>query len=267
MGGAEESFGSEVGNGVAGVEEDDAVGEVEGFVEVVGDEKNRLAEALEKRAHHLLHFEAGEGVECPEGFVHEEDGRVGGEGAGESCTLALATGELAWITAGEGGGVETDGGEEFVGAANALVEGDALGFEDEGDIAFEGEMREEADLLDDIADGSAEGDEIAVEGVDAGEEDFAACGLEKTIDCAEEGCFAGAAAAEDGGGGAFVECERDAVEEEMAAGKGEGEVAEVDCCGGQFRTPSGGSGLVCDPFVKKQKQVLRLPSQAAHSSR
>ncbi len=79
------------------------MGEIEGFVEVVGDEEDGLAETLEEGAHHLLHFEAGEGVECAKGLVHEEDGRVGCEGASEAGALALSTGELAGIAMGEGG--------------------------------------------------------------------------------------------------------------------------------------------------------------------
>ncbi len=115
-----------------------------------------------------------------------------------------------------------------MGAEKALGSGEVLGFEDEGDVALEGEVREEADLLNDVADGAAEADEIAVASTLAGEEDFAAGGLEEAIDGAEEGGFAGTAAAEDGGGGAFVEGEGDAVEEEVAVGETEGEVTEVD---------------------------------------
>ena len=110
LGGVEEFFRSEVGDGAAGVEQDNAVGEIEGFVEVVGDEQDGLVEALKEGAHHLLHFEAGEGVESAEGLVHEEDWRIGGESAGEAGTLALASGELAGIAVGEGGGIEADGG-------------------------------------------------------------------------------------------------------------------------------------------------------------
>jgi hypothetical protein len=44
--GVEEFCGGEIGEDAAGVEEDDAVGEIEGFVEIVGDEEDGLAEAL-----------------------------------------------------------------------------------------------------------------------------------------------------------------------------------------------------------------------------
>ncbi len=70
-----------------------------------------------------------------------------------------------------------------------LSSGDAFGFEDEGDVALEGEVREEADLLNDIADGAAKGDELAVAGVLAAEEDFAAGWLEEAIDWCGGGLF------------------------------------------------------------------------------
>jgi len=69
-----------------------------------------------------------------------------------------------------------------VGATDALGKRCGFGFEDEGDVALEGEVREEADLLNDVADGAAKGNEVAVAGVDAGEEDFAICGIEEAID-------------------------------------------------------------------------------------
>jgi hypothetical protein len=115
----------------------------------------------------LLHFEASEGVECAEGLVHEENGRIGGEGSGQAGTLALATRELAWIATGEGGWVEAYGGEKLVGAAEALGSGEVLGFEDEGDVALEGEVGEEAHFLDDVADRSAKGDQVAISSVNA----------------------------------------------------------------------------------------------------
>ena len=45
--GAEEFFGRETGEDAAGVEKDDAIGEIEGFVKIVGDEQDGLAELLE----------------------------------------------------------------------------------------------------------------------------------------------------------------------------------------------------------------------------
>ena len=103
VGGVEDFGGGEVGDDFAGVEEDDALGEVEGFVEVVGDEQDGFADAGEQVAEHGLHLGAGEGIERAEGLVHEQDGGVGGEGAGEADALALASGELPGVAGAEFG--------------------------------------------------------------------------------------------------------------------------------------------------------------------
>ena len=63
------SSGGEVGDDGALVEEDDAVGEVEGFVEVVGDEEGGLFELGEEVAEGGLDLGAGDGVEGSEGLV------------------------------------------------------------------------------------------------------------------------------------------------------------------------------------------------------
>ena len=107
----------EVGYYFSGCEEDDALGEVEGLVEVVGDEEDGLGDAVQEVAKHGLHLGAGDGVEGAEGLVHEEDGGVGGEGASEADALALASGELMGEAMGEAGGIESDGDEEFPAAA------------------------------------------------------------------------------------------------------------------------------------------------------
>jgi hypothetical protein len=62
-------------------------------------------------------------------------------------------------------------------------------------------------------------------------------GIEEAIDRTKEGGFARTAAAEDGGGGSFVEGEGDLVEEEIAVWETEGEVSKLDGWDGQFRSP------------------------------
>ena len=74
-------------------------------------------------------------------------------------------------------------------------------------------MREEAGLLDDVADGAAEVLRVILLGGFSGDEDFAGSGEREGVDHAEEGGFAAAAAAKDGGGGAGIEGEVDVVEE------------------------------------------------------
>ena len=104
----------EVGADVAGVaaEDDDAVGEEDGFFDVVGDDEDGLGghglvgPELEEFGAEVF---GGEDVEGGEGLVHEEDFGLDDEGAGEADALAHAAGEFF----GEGGleAVEADGVE------------------------------------------------------------------------------------------------------------------------------------------------------------
>ena len=57
--GAEELSRFEAGDELALVKEDDALGEIESFIEVVSDEKDGLFEAGHEGAEHVLHLGAG----------------------------------------------------------------------------------------------------------------------------------------------------------------------------------------------------------------
>jgi len=140
------------------VQQNYALGEIESLVEIVGDEEDGLFESTHEGAEHVLHFGTGEGIECAEGLVHEQDCGVGGKCAGKADTLALAAGELMRIAVEEVGRVEADGGEKFLTALGALPARDALGFKDDTDVALDGEVGKEAGLLNHISHGSAEGD-------------------------------------------------------------------------------------------------------------
>ena len=78
------------GDDAAGFEQDNAGGEEQGFAEIVGNEDNGFAEAAGEGAKFALEFGACDGIERAEGLVHDEDGRIGGESAGDTDALALA---------------------------------------------------------------------------------------------------------------------------------------------------------------------------------
>jgi len=70
------------------------VGQQHRFVDVVGHEDDRLAQAGMQSLQLDLKPLAGERVHGAEGFVHEQDGRVGRERPGHADPLCLAAGEL-----------------------------------------------------------------------------------------------------------------------------------------------------------------------------
>src|SRR5690606_32935564 len=96
-------FLAEGGAFAAGEQGDDAVGDKQGFVGDVGDPDDGGAVLLPDVGDFVLQRGAGEGVEGGEGFVEEEDARLGGEGAGDGDALAHAAGEFAREFAGGGG--------------------------------------------------------------------------------------------------------------------------------------------------------------------
>jgi len=72
----------------------------------VGDEDDGLGEAAREGAEFALKLGAGDRIERAEGLVHQENGRVGGEGASDADALALTAGKLVRPSRGELGGIE-----------------------------------------------------------------------------------------------------------------------------------------------------------------
>src|SRR5260221_75149 len=97
---------SGIGNDAAAFEKDDARAEEQRFAKIVGDEDNGLTETAREGAEFALKLCASDGIERAEGLVHEEDGRIGGEGASDADALALAAREFVRAARGELGVVK-----------------------------------------------------------------------------------------------------------------------------------------------------------------
>ena len=146
---------AEVGADVAGIaaEHDDAVGEQDGFFDVVGDDEDGLGghglvgPELEQFAAQVL---GGEDVESGEGLVHEEDFGLDDEGAGKADTLAHAAGEFLGVGGFEA--VEADRVEHLHAALAALVGSDAAGLQRGFDVLKHGEPGKEREALEDDGD-------------------------------------------------------------------------------------------------------------------
>ena len=217
VGGAEE-LGGEAGVGVmeqgfrgaglfysAILHYQDPVAELHGFVLVVGDADGGGAALAEDGADFGAELFPEAGVEAGEGFVHQDEGGFGGEGAGEGDALLLAAGELVGVAGFVSG--EADHSQGCGGEFAAAVFGDA-----ESDIAGDGEVGEQGAFLEDHSDAAFFGalvDAGAVHGA-AGDADFAGVGGVKAGDEAEGGGFAAAAGAEEAEDFARLEAEVDA---------------------------------------------------------
>ena len=171
---AQKILGRSAGNDAAGLEQDDAGSEEKGFAKIVGDKDDGFSKATGEGAEFALKLGAGDGIEGAEGLVHQEDGRIGGEGARDADALTLAAGKFARAAMREFTWVEADKLEHFIDAS-----GDAGGipvfqFGNEGDVLRDGEMREKACILDDVADAAAEMDGVPYRGRAALNEDLPA---------------------------------------------------------------------------------------------
>jgi len=167
---------SGAGDDAAGFEQDDARGEKQCFAEIMGDEHDGFAETAGEGAEFTLEFGAGDRIERAEGLVHEQDGRIGGESACDADALALAAGEFAGAAMGEFAGIETDKLEHFLDAGGGARGVPVFQSGDEGDIFCDGEMGEEAGILNHITDAAAEADGVPDGGRAALDEDLPLCG-------------------------------------------------------------------------------------------
>ncbi len=200
------------------VEQRDARGELHGFLHVVSDEDGGFAQLGAQTEEFALQIEAGDGVESAEGFVEEENVRVGGEGAGDADALALSAGEFAGKTMRECFGGKIDGIEEGEDARGDFFGRPVFQSGNEGHIALDGEVREQAAFLNDVADGAPETDGVPVAVVRRPSmRTSPEVGMSHAVDEAQSGGFAGAAAAEE--------------DEGFAGFDGEGEVVENGAAG------------------------------------
>ena len=79
--------------GGAGAHHDDAVGKLDGFVDIVGDEDDGFALRLPDAQQFTAHDEAGDGIERAEGLVEKEHVGVDGQRARHFEPLLHAAGE------------------------------------------------------------------------------------------------------------------------------------------------------------------------------
>src|SRR6185437_3574562 len=76
----------------------DAIGQVDGLVDAVGDEHHGLAGLVPKSFQLGVEIVTSHGVERAERFVHQQQFRVDDQGAADGHALAHATRQLPWIT-------------------------------------------------------------------------------------------------------------------------------------------------------------------------
>jgi hypothetical protein len=77
------------------------VTEKQSLAHIMGHEDYGFAQPLLKSGELILQIGAGDGVESAEGFVHQENGGIGGQRSGYTDPLTLSTGKFARVARGE----------------------------------------------------------------------------------------------------------------------------------------------------------------------
>ena len=166
----------------AHLEHGDEVAHSDRLVDVVGHEEHRLGELALEAQQLLLEPLANERIDRPERLVHEQDRRVRRERPGDADSLALAARQLRREPRAVRGRVETDEREQLLGACPPPSLGPAEQARHGRDVLEHGLVREQAGLLDHVADAAAQLDRVARLDVHAVEQDLAARRLDEPVD-------------------------------------------------------------------------------------
>lgn len=185
------------GDKAAGFKKSDARSKKQSFAEVVSDEDDGFAEAAGEGKEFTLELGASDGIECAKGLIHEKNRRIGGESASDTDALALTAGEFVGTAVGKLGGIEADESEQLPNADGGAATVPLFEGREQSDVFGDGEMREKASLLNDVADATAKADGVGAGRGAAGHEDLTLRGKQQAIDEFEESGFAAAAAAEE----------------------------------------------------------------------
>src|SRR2546427_1742053 len=174
----------------------DRVAEQESLAHVVRHEDDRLAETPLQREELTLQLDARDGIERPERLIQQQERRSGGERPDDADPLALPARQLVWVASTEHAGIEADQGEELAHARSDALGGPPLEARHQTDVALDREVREQPDLLDDVADAAAQPGGLERVRGPSRDPDLARRGLEQTIDQLEGRGLARAAAPE-----------------------------------------------------------------------
>ena len=148
----------------------------------MGDEDDRLAYGGLQAQELVLEAFAVDGIDGAERLVHEHQRRIARERAGDAHPLALAAGELGRVAVTHLLRIESDQLEELVAAPGDPRPIPTQEPRHGGDVLADGLMREQADLLDHVADLSPQLIGTALEHAALAEEDVAAGRLDHAVD-------------------------------------------------------------------------------------
>ena len=133
------------------VEHRDLVPDLDRFLDVVGDQDHGLVQLGLQPDQLVLQGVADDRVDRAERLVHQQHRRVRGQRPGHPDALLLAAGELVRIAAGHVR-VQADQVHQLAGPVPGLGLVPAFEQRDGGDVVLDRAVREQAGLLNDVAD-------------------------------------------------------------------------------------------------------------------
>ncbi len=156
----------------AGGQQRDALAEQQGFAQIVGDECDGLSQARGQRAKFALQFGARDRIERAKRLVHQQDGRDRRRGRARRRRAGAGRRKAR----GRGGRRIRRRRGRRAGASRGRGRGCALGpaFEarHQRDVALDGPVREQADVLNDVTDAAAQADGVPLRLIAALDEDL-----------------------------------------------------------------------------------------------
>ncbi len=181
---------AELRDHAAVLEDRDEVADLDGLVDVVGDEQDRLGQLLLEPQELVLETVADDGVDRPEGLVHEHDRRVHRERPGDADALPLAARQLVREAVAVLRGVQADQRQQLVRAGPQPFLRPAEQARHGRHVVADGLVREQPHLLDDVADAPTQLGDVASRGIHAVDQDAPAGRLDEPVHHLEAGGLA-----------------------------------------------------------------------------
>jgi hypothetical protein len=163
-------------------EDGDPVAETDGLLDVVRDEQNRLAHLVLEAQELVLELSSHHRVDGAERLVHQQHRWVRGERPGDTDPLPLATGQLMRVPGAVQCRIQPHQFHQLAGPLMAARRRPAEEFGHNRDVFLHRAVREEPDVLDDVAHAPAQPYRIFPRHVHAVDVDPSTSGLDQPID-------------------------------------------------------------------------------------
>ncbi len=177
-------------------ENGDTIAQLQGFIDIVADQHHRFLQlALHLQKLVLDHFTV-DGVHRAEGLIHQQYRRICRQRADHADTLLLAAGHLARIAVKKLTRIQRHHIHQLFGTGFTPGFIPAQHARHHGNVLFDGHVREQANLLNHVADVAAQRHRIHPAGVFTVNQDRAAARRNQAVDHLKGGGFPAAGRAE-----------------------------------------------------------------------